>query len=106
MVEAISKSTNPKERVMMGHEFGLTWSYFEAQNLLHQYKEETVLMPALWAHCSDEELRAVDAKVYVQMSPKDMIGMMTGLFPYMNADDHHFFYLQSQILQTCEMIIF
>src|ERR1700722_14001964 len=37
MVEAISTSINPEERVMMGHEFGLTWSHFEAQNLMHQY---------------------------------------------------------------------
>jgi hypothetical protein len=91
MVETICTSANPEERVMMGHEFGLAWSHFEAQNLVHQYEEETVLMPALWEHCTDEELQAIDAKVYGTMSPDDMIGMVTALFPYMNADDHRFF---------------
>jgi hypothetical protein len=92
LLSTILEETDVVRKVDLGHQFYLEFQRFEAENLLHQIYEETVIMPELQRLYTDEELlKAIDAKTYEIMTPEHMIHMMQILFPHMNADDRAFF---------------
>lgn len=79
-------------RIELGHQFYLEIQRFEAENLLHQIYEETIIMPELQRLYTDEELLdKIDSKTYALMTSEQLIDMMKILFPHMNADDRKFF---------------
>lgn len=80
------------QKIELGHQFYLEIQRFEAENLLHQIYEETIIMPELQRLYTDEELLdKIDAKTYALMTSEQLIDMMKTLFPHMNADDRKFF---------------
>jgi hypothetical protein len=88
ILEKITNSTNTLNKIELGHQFYLEVQRFEAENLLHQIYEETVIMSELQRLYTDEELlNKIEAKTYAIMTPEQMIHMMEVLFPHFNADD-------------------
>ncbi|HVT61939.1 MAG TPA: hypothetical protein VHD33_00415 [Legionellaceae bacterium] len=91
-LEKISCTTDISQKIELGYQFYLDVQRFEADNLHHQLYEETVILKALQQLYTDEELLSLtDAKIYAVMTPEDMVGMLTVLFPYCNADDREAF---------------
>ena len=82
--------TNVEQKKTAGYQFYLEFQKFEASNLMHQFYEETQIMPELHRLCTDEEiLEFVDKHSYEQMSVDDLAGMMQELFPHFNKDDRY-----------------
>lgn len=91
LVNHISKAATDDEKVAAGYQLYLAYRKFVADNLIHLHEEETIILPELHRLYSDEELGQVDASTYAMMTPEQMVGMMKGLFPHMNATDRLFF---------------
>ena len=92
LLTEVIKSTDIARRVELGHQFYLGVQRFEAENLLHQIYEETVIMPELQRLYTDEELLVgIEAKTYELMTSEQMIHMMEVLFPHFNMDDREAF---------------
>lgn len=92
LLMTILKETDVARKIDLGHQFYLQIQRVEAENLLHQLYEETVIMPELQRLYTDEALlQKIDAKTYALMTSEQMIQMMKILFPHMNADDRKFF---------------
>lgn len=90
-LEAIIASEDLCEKIIQGNEFYLAYRLFYSQMLKHLYDEETVLLPALQALYSDEELAKLQAKTYEQMAPEHMLGMLNAIFLHANPEDMYFF---------------
>lgn len=92
LLMTILEETDVARKIDLGYQFYLQIQRVEAENLLHQLYEETVIMPELQRLYTDEALlQKVDAKTYALMTSEQMIQMMKILFPHMNADDRKFF---------------
>ena len=92
LLMSILEETDVARKIDLGHQFYLEIQRFEAENLLHQIYEETVIMPELQRLYTDEELlQKIDAKTYAVMTSDQMVQMMEILFPHMNANDRAFF---------------
>jgi hypothetical protein len=92
LLTAVLESWDPVQKIELGYQFYLGYQCFEAENLLHQLYEETVIMPEIQRLYTDEEILAkVDAKTYALMTPDQMVDMIKVLFPYFNADDREAF---------------
>lgn len=92
LLMSILEETDVARKIDLGHQFYLEIQRFEAENLLHQIYEETVIMPELQRLYTNEELlQKIDAKSYALMTSEQMIQMMEILFPHMNPDDRAFF---------------
>ena len=83
--------TNEEIKVEVGYRLYLTYRKFVGQNLLHLHEEEMQILPELQRLYSDEELRQVERPTYLEMSPADIIDMLSTLFPHMNALDKEAF---------------
>jgi len=93
----ISTAGTGEEKIRLGYAFYLQFREFEANNMNHINDEERVIMPELQRLYTDEELRAVEAKIYHKMEPDHMIHMMKVIFPYMDSVDHLVFLSDIQI---------
>ncbi len=92
LLENTLGTTISDERVELGHHFYLLFQQFEGLNLLHQFHEETVIMPELQRLYSDKELlEKIEAKTYDHMTPRQMVHMMETLFDHFNASDRRAF---------------
>lgn len=90
ILELSLNETDSEEKRAAGYRFYLEFQKFEASNLMHQFYEETQIMPELHRLCTDEEiLDFVDKHSYEQMSGEDLAGMMQELFPHFNKDDRY-----------------
>lgn len=90
VLELSLTETDVEQKKAAGYRFYLEFQKFEASNLMHQFYEETQIMPELHRLCTDEEiLEFVDKHSYEQMSGEDLAGMMQELFPHFNKDDRY-----------------
>ncbi len=90
ILELSLSETDVEEKKAAGYRFYLEFQKFEASNLMHQFYEETQIMPELHRLYTDEEiLEFVDKHSYEQMSGEDLAGMMKELFPHFNKDDRY-----------------
>jgi hypothetical protein len=88
----ILEITDSDLKCELGHRFYLEVQHFEAENLRHQFYEETVIMPELQKLYSDDEiLNEVDGHVYEIMTADQMVEMMQVLFPHFNKSDREAF---------------
>lgn len=88
ILELALTETASEQKKEAGYRFYLEFQKFEASNLMHQFYEETQIMPELHRLYTDEEiLEYVDKHSYEQMSGEDLAGMMQELFPHFNKDD-------------------
>lgn len=60
---------------------------FLPEYLHHMQQEETVVMPALWAHYSDDELGAIRGRVQGAIPPARFADWMELMLPAMNLDE-------------------
>lgn len=90
VLELSLTETDVEQKKAAGYRFYLEFQKFEASNLMHQFYEETQIMPELHRLYTDEEiLEFVDKHSYEQMSGEDLAGMMQELFPHFNKDDRY-----------------
>lgn len=90
VLELSLTETDVEQKKAAGYRFYLEFQKFEASNLMHQFYEETQIMPELHRLYTDEEiLEFVDKHSYEQMSGEDLAGMMQELFPHFNKDDKY-----------------
>ena len=91
LVQALTQTDNDI-KLDLGHQFYLTFQKFQADNLMHQFYEETKILPELLKLYADEEILAeVDGHTYglSEMDTDALAGMMQALFPYFNKDDKY-----------------
>lgn len=74
---------SPAERRAACRSLYLGLSLFTAHNLAHMYLEETDHQDVLWAHCSDDELAAIEGAIVASLSPEDMTTSMRWMIPSM-----------------------
>lgn len=60
---------------------------FLVSYLEHMQEEETVVMPALWAHYGDAELAAVRGRVQGEIPPARFVEWMELMLPAINQDE-------------------
>ncbi|MBA4283771.1 MAG: hypothetical protein C0432_05710 [Candidatus Puniceispirillum sp.] len=90
ILESALTEAGSEQKKEAGYQFYLEFQKFEASNLMHQFYEETQIMPELHRLYTDEEiLEYVDKHSYEQMSGEDLAGMMQELFPHFNKDDRY-----------------
>lgn len=63
----------------------LRFSQFVADNLQHMAEEETVLTPALWAHFTDAEIRALTDALRASLSPHENLFYLRWMARGLNA---------------------
>jgi hypothetical protein len=90
-LDEILANENKPEQISLGYHFYLAYRLFVSENLRHLHQEETIIMPELQRHYSDDELRAVEFNTYGQMTPEELLDMVIILFPHFNADDRNNF---------------
>ena len=56
-------------------------SAFTAGYLLHLLEEETIVMPAIWHHCTDHELAAARAAFLADQSPAGAVRSRRTMLP-------------------------
>lgn len=81
---ALEKNIAEEEQHLRGEKFYLAYTAYLIEYFAHLLQEELVLMPALQAHYSDDQLRAVTFNTYNQMSSEQIIDMLKGLYPHIN----------------------
>lgn len=86
-LEGVNSSTSASEKVEAGYQFYIAYRKFVGENLIHLHEEETIILPELQRLYSDTELKEVEAKTYVILTPDELIEMLQILFPHMNAAD-------------------
>lgn len=91
LLDHVASCTSASEKVEAGYQFYLAYRKFVGENLIHLHEEETIILPELQRLYSDKELKEVEAKTYAAMSIDDLIEMLQGLFPHMNAADKQAF---------------
>ncbi|MCB1083889.1 MAG: hemerythrin domain-containing protein [Simkania sp.] len=82
-----------------GYHFYLEYRKFVGDNLLHLHEEETKILPELQRLYSDDELRKIEFPIYEQMTPAQLIHMVSTLFPHMNLYDKDAFLADIQHAQ-------
>lgn len=78
--------------ITQGYQFYLSFRKFVGINLEHLDHEETVIMPEIHKHYTDQELKElVEFKTYKIMTVDEMVNMLRILFPAMNLQDKEAF---------------
>jgi hypothetical protein len=54
---------------------------FVARYLLHQLEEETIVMPAIWQHCTDEEIEAARSRFVAGQAPEGAVRSRRAILP-------------------------
>lgn len=99
LIEQVGKISSEEEQIGLGYRLYLTYRKFVADNLAHLHEEETKILPELQRLYTDDELRQVEAKTYRQMTPEQMVHMMSVLFPCMNPTDREAFLEDINLLE-------
>lgn len=73
------------EREAAGQLLGRALTLLVADHLRHMDREETEAMPVLWAHQSEEELDAMDARIRGAIPPERMPVMLRLMLPAMST---------------------
>jgi len=75
------------EREVAGQLLGRALTLLVADHLRHMDREETEAMPVLWAHCTEEELDAMDARIRASIPPERMPVMLRLMLPAMSTPE-------------------
>lgn len=81
---ALAVGLSEEEQHSRGEKFYLDYTSYLIAYFTHLLQEELVVMPALQAHYSDDDLRAVTLNTYGKMSSEQIVGMLKSLYPYLN----------------------
>ena len=73
------------EREAAGQLLGRAVTLLVADHLRHMDREETEAMPVLWAHCTEVELDAMDARIRAAVPPERMPVMLRLMLPAMST---------------------
>ena len=76
------------EREAAGQLLGRALTLLAADHLRHMDREETEAMPVLWAHQTEEELDAMDARIRAAIPPERMPVMLRLMLPAMSTAEH------------------
>jgi Hemerythrin HHE cation binding domain len=60
---------------------------FVASYLLHQLEEETVVMPAIWEHCTDEEIEAARSRFVTGQAPEGAVRGRRAVLPAISRSE-------------------
>lgn len=82
-----TRSDLAAERDAAGQLLGRALTLLVADHLRHMDREETEAMAALWAHRTDEELDAMDARIRAAVPPERMPVMMRLMLPAMSTPE-------------------
>lgn len=85
LTEILSQS-NESERLLLSHQFYLSYRLFISHILTHLHHEETFIVEELKKLYTPEELAAINRKGYQNMPYEIILNMVSIQFPYM---DHH-----------------
>ena len=80
-------SDNAAEREAAGQLLGRALNLLVADHLRHMDREETEAMPVLWAHFTEAELDAMDARIRAAVPPERMPVMLRLMLPAMNTPE-------------------
>ena len=75
------------EREAAGQLFGRALNLLVADHLRHMDREETEAMPVLWAHLTEAELDAMDARIRAAVPPERMPVMLRLMLPAMSTSE-------------------
>jgi hypothetical protein len=75
------------EREAAGQLLGRALTLLVADHLRHMDREETEAMPVLWAHQTEEELDAMDARIRAAIPPDRMPVMLRLMLPTMSITE-------------------
>lgn len=75
------------EREAAGQLLGRALTLLVADHLRHMDREETEAMPVLWAHCTEQELDAMDARIRAAVPPERMQVMLRLMLPAMSTPE-------------------
>lgn len=81
---ALATELSEEQQHSRGEKFYLDYTRYLIEYFAHLLQEELVIMPALQAHYSDDDLRAVTLNTYGKMSSEQIIEMLKGLYPHLN----------------------
>lgn len=70
-----------------GHNFVLELARIAGELLVHMTEEEEVLMPALWAVMTDEEINAAHDALVASIPPDEMAYALRWMLPAMNGPE-------------------
>ena len=76
------------EREPAGQLLGRALTLLVADHLRHMDREETEAMPVLWAHQTEEELDAMDARIRAAVPPERMPVMLRMMLPAMSIAEN------------------
>jgi hemerythrin-like domain-containing protein len=76
------------EREAAGQLLARALTLLVADHLRHMDREETEAMPVLWAHQSEEELDAMDARIRAAVPPERMPAMLRMMLPAMSIPEN------------------
>ncbi|HZJ55038.1 MAG TPA: hemerythrin domain-containing protein [Myxococcaceae bacterium] len=76
-----------QEREAAGQLLGRALTLLVADHLRHMDREENEAMSILWAHCTEEELEAMDARIRAAVPPERMPVMLRLMLPAMSTPE-------------------
>ena len=75
------------EREAAGQLLGRALTLLVADHLRHMDREENEAMPILWAHLTEEELEAMDARIRAGIPPEQMAVVLRLMLPAMSTPE-------------------
>ncbi|MBB4121094.1 hemerythrin domain-containing protein [Martelella radicis] len=86
-LEAMASTVEAAEgpaRIAAGRALYLAFAAYIADDFAHMHEEETVVMPLLWQHFSDDELHAMEMKIVGSMPPEKNMAFTRVMVPAMS----------------------
>lgn len=83
LIDALPVSDR-RDRAHVGRALYQAFGELVAEDLIHMLHEETVVWPALCAHFTDAELKAIEMEIIAALSPGEVIGFMRLMMPAMS----------------------
>lgn len=80
-------ATDSDERKAAGQRLFYAFNEFVAFNLYHMNKEETVLLPLLWEHYTDEDILHMEHQILQTISPQTLLTESRWMIRYINAPE-------------------
>jgi hypothetical protein len=72
------------ERRRLGRDLYLRFTQFVGEDFEHMAEEETITLPLLWEHFTDEELMAMEGRIVGSLKPDEAIFSIGLMIPAMN----------------------
>ncbi|MFN3946025.1 MAG: hypothetical protein ACK4K7_13960 [Allosphingosinicella sp.] len=90
-IRRVEAAEGEAERRALGRHLYLRFSRFAAEDFAHMAEEETVTLPLLHAHFTDEELIDIEARIIASCTPEDNLAYLRIMIGGMNRPERvHF----------------